>query len=508
MCNVIRLPNWRRMGLHPLRLHFDENFLWDATEFVKDLHVQATQPTVTLKALIDSGVLQRDNEFTRNDRAILALSLAKCMLHLFKGPWMQHTWDSATLHFPESLDKDFVLDIHSPYVKCSFDETVQSNTQRLDLAATHSVVLSFAKVLLELWIGNPVTITEYGFSDHNSDIKESLYDVFETLLESQGNEYWVSESFKHAISSCLQFDEKLRRASDSECSTDVDSNLVRKCLYTDIIEHLEKNLSHISNLEKAIEPCDISRHGRTSQILSSTYLNTAQGRISMKQQNLPKVEQGTHETPIMEHNEFVTLMNDREQTASEVDSGYDSYQAKGAVLTGYSKKVLAELFLKKLKDFNRKHVPGKGLTNLKRSMIKICVIDTGLNRSDPLIEPHWDDRILQKKSWVDIDPGDVHDECGHGTHIGRLILANTTSTGLLVAKVTNDKLFRQSSLNNIIEVRLSRYGGSLSHLNRPSNGLLLKARISYHSLLDFRIVTRTLRSHWRRRSPQKTRTPI
>jgi hypothetical protein len=152
-------------------------------------------------------------------------------------------------------------------------------------------------------------------------------------------------------------------------------------------------------------------------------------------------------------------------------------------------------------------VPGKGPGNLTRPIIKICVIDTGLNKSDPLVEPHWDDRVLQKRSWVDTDTGNVHDESGHGTHIGRLILANTTSTGLLVAKVSNDKLFRRSSLENIVEVSLSRYSGSTSHLNRLSNGLRLKARILYHSLLDFTTEKQKLNSHWRMRLPRKTRTP-
>jgi hypothetical protein len=320
MCQIIRVPNWRRMGLHPLHLHFDQDFLWDATEFVKDLQVQAAQPTVTLKALIDSGVLQRDNEFTRNDRAILALSLAKCMLHLFKGPWMQHTWDSAALHFPESFDKNFVLDIHSPYVRCSFDQTRQSDTQRLNIAATYSVVRSFAKVLLELWQGEPVTIAEYGFSDPDDDIKESLYEAYRTLLKSHANEQWVSVSFRRAMESCLQFDTKLRMASGSKCSIDVDSNLVRKYLYTDIIEHLEKNLSHLDNYEKAIRPCDIRRYGRTAEIPSSTYLETLQGGIPTKEENAYQVQGRVTRPPIVEHNEFVTLMNDREQSASEVDN--------------------------------------------------------------------------------------------------------------------------------------------------------------------------------------------
>jgi hypothetical protein len=177
------------------------------------------------------------------------------------------------------------------------------------------------------------------------------------------------------------------------------------------------------------------------------------------------------------------------------------------VLKHCREKGFAESFLRKLKDFNKEHVPGKGPRNLERSMIKICVIDTGLNKSDPLIKPHWDDRVLQKKSWVDTEPDNVHDECGHGTHISRLILANTTSAGLLVAKVTKDKLFRESSLKHIVEVSSSQYGSSLSQLNRLSNGLLLKARILYHCLLDFTTRKQTLKSHWRMRSPQKTKTP-
>lgn len=81
-------------------------------------------------------------------------------------------------------------------------------------------------------------------------------------------------------------------------------------------------------------------------------------------------------------------------------------------------------------------------------MTRVCVIDTGLNMSDVIIKGK-KNRVLARKSWVGED---TNDNCGHGTHVGRLILGNTNSTYLLVAKVTNNKEFHESSIANIIEV--------------------------------------------------------
>lgn len=90
-----------------------------------------------------------------------------------------------------------------------------------------------------------------------------------------------------------------------------------------------------------------------------------------------------------------------------------------------------------------------------KHIIKICVIDTGLDMSDGVIKGK-KKRVLARRSWVGIDPLDTRDTCGHGTHIGRLILGNTNFTCLLVAKVTNNKEFNGSSIANIVEVSVDR----------------------------------------------------
>lgn len=85
-----------------------------------------------------------------------------------------------------------------------------------------------------------------------------------------------------------------------------------------------------------------------------------------------------------------------------------------------------------------------------RSTIRICIIDTGINLDDHIARGH-KNRIFGRKSWVGAET-DTNDECGHGTHIARLILGNISSAGLLIAKVTNDKIFSRSNMGNIVEV--------------------------------------------------------
>ncbi|KAF3007575.1 hypothetical protein E8E13_007302 [Curvularia kusanoi] len=126
--------------------------------------------------------------------------------------------------------------------------------------------------------------------------------------------------------------------------------------------------------------------------------------------------------------DLVISMGDQEQRSGEVDR---------------SKLHLAKEFLKGMKKFTGK------LQRLPQPNIRICVIDTGLDKSDVLVKGQ-QKRIVAEKSWVPSDPT-VHDNDGHGTHISRLILGNTVSADLLVAKVTNSKTFDRNSVECIVE---------------------------------------------------------
>jgi hypothetical protein len=144
-----------------------------------------------------------------------------------------------------------------------------------------------------------------------------------------------------------------------------------------------------------------------------------------------------------------------------------------------------------MKDFNQKHLDYDTARLLPRSRakIKVCVIDTGLDTDDTVIRGE-SRRIVAKRSWVSAD---THDSDGHGTHIGRLILGNTSFTDLLVAKVTEKRTFDDSGSDKIVEVSatLAICKQWRSHKSRQSDGLLKRAHISYHYHWDFTRISKT-----------------
>lgn len=324
MCQAIKGRDRVRPNSDPLCIYFDERNIWDASSFMPRLRRQAAHPTVSLKYLIEQGLLNEGNRggaFSRNDKAVLALSLARCMLHLFKGAWMQQTWNSETLQFPQSITDEIVLDIHSPYVNCSFSEPLRSNTQNLDLADVYSVVLSFAKMLLEIEIGEVIIVEDFDLPSPKDNLRETLFGILE-----QRQDEFARENFNDAVEGCLKFDQTLRLTCDDieDCEDDVVgiARLVRKCLYEGIIVHLEDNMKHIPNLKESVAPRDIYLYQRTAKHSSGMYSNS-RSRGILSTEGFAEATQA-HESltsrPDTISRNFVTLMGDIEQSASQVNA--------------------------------------------------------------------------------------------------------------------------------------------------------------------------------------------
>jgi hypothetical protein len=162
----------------------------------------------------------------------------------------------------------------------------------------------------------------------------------------------------------------------------------------------------------------------------------------------------------------------------------------------FSKISRAQSYLKVLNTFNTKHIPRGRPKDPVDGIIKICVIDTGLDESDRVVKGNVS-RILTRRSWVE---GDTHDSCGHGTHISRLILGNTNSTCLMVAKVTEDKSFKRSSIAHIVQVCACLNNGSQSDLSRQLSGLSIQNKVptSYRCHWDFMNIFPILKEQSRR----------
>jgi hypothetical protein len=118
----------------------------------------------------------------------------------------------------------------------------------------------------------------------------------------------------------------------------------------------------------------------------------------------------------------------------------------------------AERFWDDMRIFNQNHLPKispnsvslHGSPDRQVGRIRICIIDTGVCLSDPIVARQ--KRRITGRSWVNSDPNHYEDMCGHGTHVVRSILKTTSAADLLVAKVSEGKTFNERNEHFVAEV--------------------------------------------------------
>lgn len=212
---------------------------------------------VSLEYLLDHGFLREravGDAFDLNDKAVLALSLARCLIHLWQGSWMQEPWTAKSIHFLSRTDE--ILDIHHPYVSCTLREYPQAKPTPAEFQST---LLSFARLLAEIETGAKID------ADPGLLSSEQFYDAVEDAMKAKRDE-WGRRDYNNAVDACFQFKAlcmKELRDSDSHENAARDSlGLARKVLYMAVVEHLEANFDQIPNPTKALMPraLKLTRH--------------------------------------------------------------------------------------------------------------------------------------------------------------------------------------------------------------------------------------------------------
>jgi hypothetical protein len=122
-------------------------------------------PTTSLAVLLQTGVLRDESEggrVSRAAKAALALSLGRCLLHLFKSPWTQKTWTAARINFLCRLgdSNQQEVDISKPHVECNVATTEDGDLLRLTVADCSRFLTALAGLLVEIETGQPLASGE------------------------------------------------------------------------------------------------------------------------------------------------------------------------------------------------------------------------------------------------------------------------------------------------------------------------------------------------------------
>lgn len=79
------------------------------------------------------------------------------------------------------------------------------------------------------------------------------------------------------------------------------------------------------------------------------------------------------------------------------------------------------------------------LPGIPREKIRIAVIDSGVEKDDPVIKPDLRDGQIQEcRNFSSQDPNQWDDKVGHGTMVTRLLMRVAPNAELYIAKVTSD----------------------------------------------------------------------
>lgn len=393
-----------------LRIHFFDNNLYSIPDKRSSRHGNHL-PVVLLSDLLDEGYFQSiklKGAFTYEDKAVLTLSLGRCLLHLFGTPWLQQ-WSASNVHFlqktNEGSDCNELLNIHHPYLVCPLTRV---EVEDFDLAHSHLLLLSFAQLLLEIETGNRIsTAPDIG----SNELEEELYPILERV-DSQ----YARGDYAAAVKGCLSFKRHFLREFGKiyHRPRESRSDLARQCLYEHIIRNLEKNFDLIPHPEKSLEPRNLHMK---------------------KRQTNP--EPFSVEKP--DYMERIVLP--RDNFFFDAQSIERDHHATSA-----------QTYFERFDMFREQHIlPALKSTKRSQRRVKVAILDTGICEGDPSIRglinkamgPEGQGLFKRPRNPIKLVKNclkngheDATDTCGHGTHVAYLLMRVAPEADLYIYKIS------------------------------------------------------------------------
>ncbi|KAF3291492.1 hypothetical protein TWF970_000705 [Orbilia oligospora] len=263
LCNYVHCYS-EESNLTVLNIAFDKKQLFATTSDI--LAHAGASPEMSLEDLLESKFLRKPTAggvFNPGDKAVLALSLSRCLLHFFQGPWMERPWSAESVHFLEKKVHSEILDIHHPYIRYAMPNEGTAVTEP-KFAKFQTVMLSFARLLLEIETGERIVIDSL-LESKPEDVRESLSDILDRQDEPRGPYYL-------AVEGCLKFKASLASVQRRDPKMELDYH-IRKVIYTTVVKHLEQNLSYFRNHKKLLGRRNVQVADRLMKSASEPAMN-------------------------------------------------------------------------------------------------------------------------------------------------------------------------------------------------------------------------------------------
>ncbi|KXH32902.1 hypothetical protein CSIM01_07529 [Colletotrichum simmondsii] len=420
------------------------------TGFKQPAGEDLTRPILSLAQLLDKGYFKSAYEgglFTPRSKRALVLNLARCLLCLFGSKWLQREWEAVDLAFlcgAENQAKRLV-DMHRPYVLGSLSHTAYcvDFVRRSSSVPHHPAVLSFAKLLVDIERGRRITEEEFQLSDGQHNEWLTISTIVTTKLSGS-----LTEHYTTAIQSCLDFARMERRQAN-----ETDSDYI----YRNIVLPLQKELSdypmsHIENVELQLPVTSPEELGAVPKAIPVGSQAPHSPRSPSQRPLFLSTRIETYRTP------DVVFFDDFECGGRD-DNASHSKAITDQPLIERSIKERSIKFLKLLDDWMEQRieklkvkgtgpVSGSTATATEPCLIKVAILDTGLDRSNATFikarryirsnHSRQDDPVKEVKSFIH-EGGEGQDVDGHGTLTTTLILKAAPWANLYVAKIASGR---------------------------------------------------------------------
>jgi len=188
------------------------------------------KPTISLSYLLNEGILKDPYRFSAPDKRILAFTLAHALLQFFQGPWLQTLWTPDHLYFMYDASTGTVYNIHQPYISCMLSGDPPP-LEPLEPDHPYPLILSFAKVLLELETGKEVKAEMTSRSEAPS-LFLPLWKYCEDWSDKQLDDYYAK-----ALKTCVNFADHFKNEKRKD-----PKKTIRDVILSHIVHPLETRL--------------------------------------------------------------------------------------------------------------------------------------------------------------------------------------------------------------------------------------------------------------------------
>ncbi|RTE80932.1 hypothetical protein BHE90_004563 [Fusarium euwallaceae] len=419
---------------------------------------------VSFEEILDQGLLREPGGMLdMNDKAVLALSLARCLLHLATGPWAQQKWTRSNVHFLGEIED--IRDVWHPYVTCPIaEDTASQSATPVDIVSLFS---SFAQLLVELETGDRVTL-EPGHGD--------LEDTIAAIQEQKMAGCYARGYYNEAVTGCFQVNAAMRKAMRQASKTQQDPKyLIRKAIYDTVVSRLERNFLQISTQAMPTILRNLSQGKRATR--SGVYIplgghrNEAHTQISQCGGSTSAFFTVSGAYPDIAQSD-TGICDSVSDNYENLDGGFDAdlnnaSPTRGIRITalstmffdGESSNVrnrtvrFADTFFNSFDEFRKRYiVPNFQSEENGKARVRIAILDTGINSDDLRSRLDRVSAIRKNqncprnnrcpikaiKSFIGDVTNSEGDSCerGHGTHVASILLRLAPDADLYIAKVS------------------------------------------------------------------------